>query len=183
MNTQDKRVIKTKATLTSTLIRLLQSQSLQNITVLDLVKEAGVNKATFYLHFKDINGLYASIEDSFIESLDTLVPVQVTDSYSEVFRELTSYIDLNKDTARALLSLGYNDFHTRLNDFLVKRYFSIWQAETGQTLFSEKDVFIATYHIQGCIAIIHHWLNSPLPCTKEDLAELIDSLNSNLENL
>lgn len=60
----DRRIIKTKQTLRSTLMRILQDTSIDNLTVQDLCLEADVNRMTFYKHYED---KYALLSDCLFE--------------------------------------------------------------------------------------------------------------------
>ena len=50
---EDLRIVRTRKQLSTTIIDMMQSQSLDKISVIDICKEAGVNRATFYAHYED----------------------------------------------------------------------------------------------------------------------------------
>lgn len=54
----DIRVIKTKKAIYKAFDELLQHNSLDKISVVELSKRAGINKGTFYSHYTDIYALY-----------------------------------------------------------------------------------------------------------------------------
>lgn len=54
----DKRIVKTEQKMEAALVTLLSQRPLDKITVTDLVKEAKINKGTFYLHYEDIYAFY-----------------------------------------------------------------------------------------------------------------------------
>ena len=58
--------IDVKKILANALLNLCQKQSLQSITVSQLLKETGVSRQTFYNHFKDKNDLICYIYDTYI---------------------------------------------------------------------------------------------------------------------
>ena len=47
----------TKKALATSLKKLVSKKELSKITVVDITKDCGVNRQTFYYHFKDINDL------------------------------------------------------------------------------------------------------------------------------
>ena len=51
----------TREALKSALLRLLEERPLREITVKDLVQSCGVNRNTFYYHFKDIPALLVEL--------------------------------------------------------------------------------------------------------------------------
>ena len=58
MNETDLRVIKTKESIEQAFLSLLAKKPLQRISVVELARDARINKGTFYLHFTDIFDLY-----------------------------------------------------------------------------------------------------------------------------
>ena len=58
MNETDLRVIKTKESIEQAFLSLLEKKPLQKISIVELAREARINKGTFYLHYTDIFDLY-----------------------------------------------------------------------------------------------------------------------------
>lgn len=50
---EDLRIVRTRKHLSTTIIDMMQTRSLDKISVIDICKEAIVNRATFYAHFED----------------------------------------------------------------------------------------------------------------------------------
>ena len=50
---EDKRIRRTKKLLRQALTRLMQQKDFQSITVTDVVREADINRGTFYAHYRD----------------------------------------------------------------------------------------------------------------------------------
>ena len=62
----DRRIINTKKKLTNTLLTLMNNKPLKEITVLELCKEANINRTTFYKYYEDIDDLVFKIEESLL---------------------------------------------------------------------------------------------------------------------
>lgn len=58
MNETDLRVIKTTESIERAFLALLGKKPLNKISIVELAREARINKGTFYLHFTDIYDLY-----------------------------------------------------------------------------------------------------------------------------
>ena len=58
MNETDLRVVKTKESIEQAFLSLLAKKPLQKISIVELAREARINKGTFYLHYTDIFDLY-----------------------------------------------------------------------------------------------------------------------------
>lgn len=65
----DLRIQKTKAAIKSAFLELRRSKPIEKITVTGLSRLAGINKATFYLHYSDIYSLAEEIEDETIDNI------------------------------------------------------------------------------------------------------------------
>lgn len=63
----------TRESLKSALLRLLEERPLREITVKDLVQSCGVNRNTFYYHFKDIPAL---LEELVADQADRIIAAQ-----------------------------------------------------------------------------------------------------------
>ena len=59
----NRRIIYTKKVIRDSLIDLLQSKEIHQVTVTDICKKADINRGTFYTHYKDAFDLLQSIED------------------------------------------------------------------------------------------------------------------------
>ena len=63
----DLRVKKTKNSIINAFLKLRAKKSLERITVKELSDLAEINKATFYLHYKDIYDLSETLENELFE--------------------------------------------------------------------------------------------------------------------
>ena len=63
---EDKRIRRTKKLLRQALTRLMQQKDFQSITVTDVVREADINRGTFYAHYRDVYDLRDKIETGMI---------------------------------------------------------------------------------------------------------------------
>jgi AcrR family transcriptional regulator len=64
---------RTRAQLLAAAYALIARQAVESVTVDDVVKEAGVAKGTFYVHFQDLESLTAAVADEVVKSIDDLL--------------------------------------------------------------------------------------------------------------
>src|ERR1700752_2113773 len=70
---------RTRAQLVAAASALFARQAVEAVTVDDVIREAGVAKGTFYVHFKDLPALIAAVADDLVESIDELLqPVRLS---------------------------------------------------------------------------------------------------------
>ncbi|QJD82071.1 TetR/AcrR family transcriptional regulator [Cohnella herbarum] len=89
MNENDLRVVKTKQALHQALLALLKTRTLESISVSTLCREAGINRGTFYLHYKDIGNLFDEHLHHLLQDLE--------DSYIEPYRHVSRLISSHLD--------------------------------------------------------------------------------------
>ena len=65
----DLRIQRTRNSIIDAFIQLRAKKPLEKITVRELTQLAGINKATFYLHFQDIYDLAHRLESNVIQSI------------------------------------------------------------------------------------------------------------------
>ena len=94
VNENDLRVVKTKKALHQALLALLKTKSLESISVSVLCRQAGVNRGTFYLHYKDVGALFDEHLHDLLQDLE--------ESYYEPYRHVSRLIpgDLDPSTIR-----------------------------------------------------------------------------------
>lgn len=70
---------RTRAQLVAAASALFARQAVEAVTVDDVVREAGVAKGTFYVHFKDLRELTAAVADELVKAIDDLLqPIRLS---------------------------------------------------------------------------------------------------------
>lgn len=122
---EDKRIIKTKKNIKSTLIDILQKTPFEKITVAELCRRGTVSRITFYVHYED---KYALIEEMFADYI-----LEASRDYHELQKKnnpagngIKGYINL----IEAILCLFYDNYaffsHTTAqeNPYLYSVFFN-----------------------------------------------------------
>jgi AcrR family transcriptional regulator len=70
---------RTRAQLVAAASALFARRAVESVIVDDVIREAGVAKGTFYVHFKDLHALIASVAEELLRSIDDLLqPVRLS---------------------------------------------------------------------------------------------------------
>lgn len=136
----DLRIIKTKQNIKEAFFDLCKIKAIDKITIKELSLKAQINKATFYLHYKDIYDLADQMMDEIIEKR-----IQELDNYAIYFFTdqvsfLNHFIDsFNKDRKTMAMLIknnnyGYRTFQ-RTNKLIKDKIYSVNNAK--KTLESE----------------------------------------------
>lgn len=91
-NAYDIRYTKTEAALKEAMINLLEEKTINKISIVELCRNAQVNKSTFYLHYHDIFDYYDSLAQ---HVADEIAGIFGRYSYNRLISEFnTIFIDL-----------------------------------------------------------------------------------------
>ena len=181
----DRRSRRTRELLTRSLVKLLLVKPLSKITVTELVKEADLNRATFYLHYGNIYDLFQSIEDdlflqvkSWIRSASpddaTIFHVEIDRDdkpYLPVLEEVFNFIASNRNTASVLLRNPESKLLNRVCD--EGREMIIRQVKSEQDVSDPvRLIYSIDYIVNGCIGIIQSWINNGLDADTKTMCKI-----------
>jgi len=156
----DKRILKTKKKLTNTLLVLLSEKKIKDITVLELCKNANINRTTFYKYYKDIDDIVLKIEESLLMDLAKYID-DIKRNYLISFTgRIIETISEHKETYTRLL--GENGDHTFLRRILSLVYNeSINEWEKLLKKASRNDLEkIYSFIVDGTIGIVEKWIKN-----------------------
>lgn len=176
---KDRRIRKTEKQLFDALISLMETKSVNTITVRELSDLVDINRSTFYLHYQDIYDMIESIENDLIEKFtEALGPEKNFTSDSVVLHEvefkniMKSIFNLlleNKAVCKALL--GHNGdikFVNKVSKIVSDRIQYLLE------LFAEKKYnasdlkLVKSYFVAGCIGLVQQWLEDDDICNNSD---------------
>lgn len=66
---ENQRIILTKRMLKEALLKLMETKSIQKISVSELCKEAGINRVTFYNHYSAPSDILTEMGDELISGM------------------------------------------------------------------------------------------------------------------
>lgn len=173
---ENQRIKVTKRMLYEALVRLLEKKSINEISVTELCREAGINRATFYKHYSTPNDILVEIIRA---HLTRLVDIQKSsDIKSDLLQILEASCQYIYDNASFFRLVMTND----LDSSLYVRFFSSLTncPELSVAIspsFDEVDrSLISTFVACGGYHLIRHWLVNRIPKSPSEIAALIYSL-------
>ena len=168
MNTKNnKRRRESVAKIEQTFVELLQSKSLNQITVSDICKRADLNRSTFYANYLDIYDLADKIKEHLESEIDRLYQEERINKFnSNDYLKLFQHIKENQIFYKTYFKLGY-DNHIKITEY---------DTEQAEKYFGNRHI---RYHIEffkcGLNAVIKTWLENGCLDTPEEMAEVIQS--------
>ena len=173
----------TKKALATSLKKLLSKKELSKITISNITNDCGVNRQTFYYHFKDVYDLLEWIYlNEVIQSMDGK---DTYDTWQQGFLSIFEYILDNKEFVK-------NTYNSISREFFLKFIYNqtkgllmniIEQKSKKLNVKEEDKEFIANFYKYGFVGIVQDWIESGM---KENPNNIIDKLKSiidgNFEN-
>ena len=144
----------TKRALAEALKKMMEKKLLSKITVTDLAEACGINRHTFYYHFRDIYDLVEWIYCSEVER--AIMGDDPADSWEERFRRFFTYARENKK-------------------FIMSTYASVEMAE-GITVAPEKRKFITDFYTYAFEGIIFSWVRDGMEQDPEELIKMLGAI-------
>lgn len=165
----------TKKAMADSIKELMKKKSLEKITVSNIVKNCGLNRQTFYYHFKDKYDLVNWIYNS--EVAGTISSVSAGADWSTAMLNVLNIMKKEKFFYIGSLNLDrqcmFHDFlFSATRDMLVK---IIGQHNSREKLkIGASDcIFIAEFYTYGLVGMVIQWAKSGM---KESPGEIVEKL-------
>lgn len=173
---QDLRVRHTKQLLKDALLQILQTKSIDKVTVTELCKTAHINRNTFYSHYRSPLDLLLEVEDNFADKVLTTAqePLQNKD-YAEMLRQLCSAIYEDRDLALVLIKTSSNgQFMKHVISGFYDMMMDIWSNLDAP---QEKLNVMFRYGTGGSYTILRSWVDDGFRVTPDYVAQDLLQLN------
>lgn len=165
----------TKRALEASLKELLRHKPLDKITVSDLTDHCGVNRMTFYYHFKDI---YDLVEWCCEEDAARALAGQKTyDTWQQGFLQILEA--LRKD--KAFFTSVYRSIsREQLENYLYRLTYDLMmgvveERAAGMTVRPEDKEFIANFYKFAFVGLTLDWIKNDM---RQDPAQLVEQLST-----
>ena len=150
----------TKRALVASLKDLLAEKPLDKITVTDLTEHCGVNRMTFYYHFKDI---YDLVEWACIESATRALAGQKTyDTWQQGFLQILQAVQKDK----VFVTKVYHSIsREHIENYLYRLTYDLMigvveEKAAGMTVRPEDKEFIANFYKYAFVGLTLEWVRT-----------------------
>ncbi len=179
---EDLRIVRTRKLLSRALFELLETTPYEKISVLDICERAMVHRATFYNHFEDKEHLLEYTIDTIKEELfNATIEKENYSTPKEMYMTLISkVIDFILENKNKLLLILKQNSYDKANELVLTTVKRSIQYLTSKNKYKENytiPVNLMTDFFAGGITNLGlNWLQSPNPCSKQDLLKYFDIL-------
>lgn len=164
----------TKRALEASLKNLLLRKPLNKITINDIAEDCGVNRMTFYYHFKDI---YDLVEWSCMEDARQALNGKKTyDTWQEGFLQIFRAVQDNKPF---IMNVYHSVSREQVETYLYKVTYHLLidvveEKAAGMSVRQEDKEFIAHFYKYAFVGIMLDWIRGDM---KADPQVIIDRLS------
>ena len=165
----------TKRALEESLKRMLMKKPVNKITINDITEDCGVNRATFYYHFKDI---YDLVEWSCLEDAKHALDEKKTyDTWQQGLLQIFEAVQKNKpfimNAYRCISREQIENFLFQLTSDLIMGVVKE-QEQAANTTIPDKDKrFIADFYKYSFVGIMLDWIKQGMKEDYEEIARMI----------
>ena len=168
----------TKRALEQSLKNLLLQKPLHKITISDIADDCGINRMTFYYHFKDI---YDLVEWSCQEdAAKALAGKKTYETWQQGFEQIFEAVLANKPF---IMNVYHSVSREQVETYLYKLTYDLLEGvveeqAAGMSVRPEDKAFIANVYKYAFVGLMLDWVRSGM---KEDPAALVRRLNILIE--
>ncbi len=163
----------TKRALEASLKNLLLKKPLDKITINDIAEDCGINRMTFYYHFKDI---YDLVEWSCVEDATKALEGKRTyDTWQQGFLQIFEAVLANKPF---IMNVYHSVSREQVEIYLYKLTYDLMIAVVdekadGMTVRDEDKKFIADFYKFAFVGLLLDWIKKDM---RENPQAIIDRL-------
>lgn len=184
MNKEDRRFKKTERALAEALSKLMMDKKIQSITIRELTETADLHRSTFYKHYTDIYDLYEQLETRLFQDINQILSFDSTHSYEELYINLIEYVHQHSFIYKLFIAHSSGlDVQEKMKRLMETKYLEIWLYEDKKNVITDEMRYFTTYHVQGCLSVLNHWIETNFAYSKKDMLKLLQKLNDHLERI
>lgn len=181
---QDRRVRKSKDSLKNSLIELMQSKSVNNITVKELVIKADLNRSTFYNYYCDIPDMLKKLEEElYTEFLYTIERhiykcdknIDISEGTHEFIEDMCNVIKDNYDFCKCIFSKnGDLNFLFELEEIIENHLRDQLKEKFDKKV--DHLTYVYSFFKSGYIGILKTWMKGGCKESTKEIADLTYNL-------
>lgn len=176
---ENQRIKITKKMLKESLLCLIKEKNLQKISVSELCKNAGINRATFYNHYTVPSDVLAEIGNDMTEEIRELLKksgLYNSGTFQEKIELICTYLLENRETAKILFqnNTPESDFAARL--FHGQNNWEQTSKKMSRLYGEEGKDLLLTYFVYGSYYMVAKWLIEEIKKTPAEMGKMISGI-------
>lgn len=186
MEKENQRVTMSKRLLSEGLMRLAKKKSVDKISVLELCKESGINRATFYRHYETPRDILVEMEKELFNEIfeEIAFPVSIQD-VERYLEDICLYLEGRIEKLRILILSNTDTLFVQvLKDIYIEFFHNKSGIQAFKNFDSENFEVLGLYCSGGSYYILRHWLLGEIKKTPKEISAIAYQLliKTNLED-
>ncbi len=179
---EDRRVRKTKKAIQDVFCELTKEKKLNEITIKELCAKADINKSTFYLHYRDIYDLAASIQGMLIQDVCAIIdeyPYNETITRApEIWKRIAdahfkNSNDLGVLMRRQGMQSMVQEFERAVIDLIMKKFVDAGLKKDSEDYFQHH--LNTTFIINGYVGVLREFDVSEMEAAMMEVSKRIST--------
>lgn len=166
----------TKHVLTESIKQLMKQTPLERISIQQIVDNCGLNRQTFYYHFKDkfdiVNWIY------YTEAVENIADCKNYQNWREGMEKVLAHIANNKSFYKnALRTPGENTFKRYFFNVCYQLIMAVIQELSSMLQVDDEDcVFIANFYTHAFVGMTTQWIMNEVKESPDQFAKRIHDI-------
>ncbi len=170
---EDVRITKTKAAVRKAFLELAAQNKISDISITDISDAAGINRTTFYLHYKTIDDIYQDLISEHTSACRDIIECHVDEIMEFDFcgcaTEFVDYLDREFGRNSELNCVGFvGSFQREICNIMCYTIMGLYKESGKYAVVSERVLSGIVYSI---ISIITDWMSSDRSVPISDLCK------------
>lgn len=179
INTNDRRVKRTKKLLRDSLFSLLQTKSINEITITELTEVADINRATFYFYYTDIFDMLDQIQNEAYEMFETVLQgteehINSQEAFAKYIENILLFCKENPAIARFVITREYNNNKVlkKIKKLLAKN------VPVAKETYAQDDPrrFILNFALNSLTGTVVDWMDDGMVIPPDVMADFISNM-------
>ncbi len=173
LNNTDRRVKRTKKALRDALLKLLETKSINEISVTELTTLADVNRATFYFYYTDLYDMLTQIQSETYYAFSQVInesssSITSIEGFTEYAERLLTYCKEQETLVRFIIN---NDTNNQL--YKQIQIMMLHNIPNSKDTFAEDNParYSTNYILNAMVGIMIDWMEEGMKIPPHDLAE------------
>ena len=173
---ENQRIALTKKLLQEGLLRLLEVKNLDSISVTELCRESGINRATFYNHYSSPQELLEDLENRLTDRLKQIIANLKT--AEDASNQLERVCEFFQENAPTILALNHCHADTKITSALYNLNLTYQTNLVNNSKYANQSTpeglhLIAIFFYTGSYNILLEWIRNNLPLTAKEVATMM----------
>ena len=179
MTHENQRILLTKRLFKEAMLKLLKEKELEKISVTELCREAGLNRATFYRHYEIPRDVLEELQKDLHQTFRKAVPLPKKQEEIRPFtQKLCHFMDSNEVVIKTVL---LRDSGMAMALFLSEVMLGVWdelELSVMEEISPDAKKLVCLYNAGGIYLLLHQWFLGTIHKSADEMADCIFELMS-----